>query len=82
MSVVGNGINHQTMQTAYVPLHERIRKRIANGDQPFFSLEFFPPKTANGVVNLFSRLDRLREGGPMFIDVTWHLGSDPGRHYE
>uniref|UniRef100_F1KZ16 methylenetetrahydrofolate reductase (NADPH) n=1 Tax=Ascaris suum TaxID=6253 RepID=F1KZ16_ASCSU len=60
----------------YIPLHERIRKRI-NDNSPFFSLEFFPPKTANGVANFFNRLDRFREGNPMFIDITWHLSSDP-----
>lgn len=61
---------------SYIPLHERIRQRIADGT-PFFSLEFFPPKTANGVANFFTRVDRFREGNPMFIDITWHLGSDP-----
>ncbi|TMS34454.1 hypothetical protein L596_002044 [Steinernema carpocapsae] len=60
----------------YVPLHQRIEKHIASGT-PFFSLEFFPPKTVNGVANFFTRLDRLREGGPLFVDITWHLGSDP-----
>lgn len=24
------------------------------------------------------RLERLNEGGPLFVDVTWHMGSDPG----
>ncbi|KHJ90770.1 methylenetetrahydrofolate reductase [Oesophagostomum dentatum] len=60
----------------YVPLHERIDRRIKD-KTPFFSLEFFPPKTANGVANFFTRLDRFNEGGPLFVDITWHLGSDP-----
>ncbi|EYC26895.1 hypothetical protein Y032_0009g413 [Ancylostoma ceylanicum] len=60
----------------YVPLHERINRRIKD-KTPFFSLEFFPPKTANGVANFFTRLDRFNEGGPLFVDITWHLGSDP-----
>uniref|UniRef100_A0AC35TKL0 Methylenetetrahydrofolate reductase n=1 Tax=Rhabditophanes sp. KR3021 TaxID=114890 RepID=A0AC35TKL0_9BILA len=51
--------------TPYVPLHKRINNQIELGN-PFFSLEFFPPKT-----------DRFRDGGPMFVDITWHLGSDP-----
>uniref|UniRef100_A0A7E4VGY0 methylenetetrahydrofolate reductase (NADPH) n=1 Tax=Panagrellus redivivus TaxID=6233 RepID=A0A7E4VGY0_PANRE len=62
--------------TEYVPLHKRIEKRISSGT-PFFSLEFFPPKTANGVANFLTRIDRYRDGGPMFLDITWHLGSDP-----
>lgn len=61
----------------YVPLHQRIEKRVKGGT-PFFSLEFFPPKTANGVANFITRLDRYRDGGPLFVDITWHLGSDPG----
>ncbi|VIO92836.1 Probable methylenetetrahydrofolate reductase, putative [Brugia malayi] len=61
----------------YVPLRDRIKKRIANGI-PFFSLEFFPPKTTNSVANFFARLDRFREGNPMFVDIAWHFGSDPG----
>ncbi|VDK87697.1 unnamed protein product [Litomosoides sigmodontis] len=61
----------------YVPLRDRIKKRIAAG-VPFFSLEFFPPKTENSVANFFARLDRFREGNPMFIDIAWHFGSDPG----
>uniref|UniRef100_A0A1I8AC55 Methylenetetrahydrofolate reductase [NAD(P)H] n=1 Tax=Steinernema glaseri TaxID=37863 RepID=A0A1I8AC55_9BILA len=69
-----NGIAHAN---EYVPLHRRIEKQIESGT-PFFSLEFFPPKTVNGVANFFTRLDRLREGGPLFVDITWHLGSDPG----
>ncbi|KAL3993591.1 Methylenetetrahydrofolate reductase family protein [Acanthocheilonema viteae] len=66
---VSNGI--------YVPLRDRIKKRIATG-VPFFSLEFFPPKRANSVANFFARLDRFREGNPLFINIAWHFGSDPG----
>ncbi|WKX94913.1 hypothetical protein Q1695_011850 [Nippostrongylus brasiliensis] len=65
-----------TQGAKYVPLHERIIRRV-NDKTPFFSLEFFPPKTANGVANFFTRLDRFNEGGPLFVDITWHLGSDP-----
>ncbi|CAB3411015.1 unnamed protein product [Caenorhabditis bovis] len=60
----------------YEALHEKVNRRIKDGT-PFFSLEFFPPRTANGVANFFTRLDRFNEGGPVFVDITWHLGSDP-----
>jgi methylenetetrahydrofolate reductase (NADPH) len=40
--------------TEYRPLNERINKRIQSKD-PWFSLEFFPPRTENGAVNLISR---------------------------
>lgn len=38
----------------YRPLIERMRKLIDN-NETFFSMEFFPPKTANGVANLLAR---------------------------
>ena len=42
----------------YKRLIDRILEKQASGD-PFFSLEFFPPRTANGAVNLISRYVRL-----------------------
>lgn len=39
-----------------------------------FSFEFFPPKTAQGVQNLYDRIDRMHDLGPAFIDVTWGAG--------
>ncbi|TIA74263.1 hypothetical protein E3P91_01035 [Wallemia ichthyophaga] len=43
-------------------------------NEPFFSLEFFPPKTEQGFVNLKSRLQRLSLLNPGFISVTWGAG--------
>jgi methylenetetrahydrofolate reductase (NADPH) len=41
----------------------------------YFSLEFFPPKTAMGSSNLRDRLDRMsRALKPLFITVTWGAG--------
>lgn len=42
-----------------------------------YSFEFFPPKTAQGVQNLYDRMDRMHNFGPAFIDITWGAG---GRH--
>jgi len=39
--------------------------------KPFFSFEFFPPKTESGVHNLYARLDRMAAMEPAFIDITW-----------
>jgi len=61
---------------SYTPLCERMNEKITSGDH-FFSLEFFPPRTANGAVNLISRFERMNEGNPMFCDVTWHPAGDP-----
>lgn len=44
--------------------------------QPTFSFEFFPPKTAQGVQNLYDRMDRMHSLGPSFIDVTWGAGGN------
>ncbi len=38
----------------YIPLSEKILARIESGE-PFFSLEFFPPRTKSGAVNLLAR---------------------------
>ncbi|TAQ83236.1 hypothetical protein B7494_g8438 [Chlorociboria aeruginascens] len=42
--------------------------------RPSFSFEFFPPKTAQGVQNLYDRMDRMHGLGPSFIDITWGAG--------
>ena len=42
--------------------------------RPSFSFEFFPPKTAQGVQNLYDRMDRMHNLGPSFIDITWGAG--------
>jgi methylenetetrahydrofolate reductase (NADPH) len=52
----------------------RIDEIIAAGDEPVFSFEFFPPKTAEGEQNLFNALERLRELEPAFVSVTWGAG--------
>ncbi|PNI39665.1 MTHFR isoform 13, partial [Pan troglodytes] len=62
-------------------LREKMRRRLESGDK-WFSLEFFPPRTAEGAVNLISRFDRMAAGGPLYIDVTWHPAGDPGSDKE
>lgn len=42
--------------------------------QPSFSFEYFPPKTAQGVQNLYDRMERMYHFGPKFIDITWGAG--------
>lgn len=46
----------------------------ARARRPTFSFEFFPPKTAQGVQNLYDRMDRMHGFGPAFIDITWGAG--------
>ena len=57
-----------------------ISKKLAvahESHKPTYSFEFFPPKTAQGVQNLYDRMDRMHDFGPAFIDITWGAG---GRH--
>ncbi|KAK7085065.1 hypothetical protein SK128_003544 [Halocaridina rubra] len=63
--------------SGYHSLKEKIHNRIESHDK-FFSLEFFPPRTKGGAVNLLARFDRMREGDPLFCDVTWHPAGNPG----
>jgi methylenetetrahydrofolate reductase (NADPH) len=51
-----------------------IDKIKSNASEPFFSFEFFPPKTEAGVENLYLRMDRMTALQPMFIDITWGAG--------
>ncbi|CCX32765.1 methylenetetrahydrofolate reductase-domain-containing protein [Pyronema domesticum] len=42
--------------------------------KPTFSFEFYPPKTGQGVQNLYDRMDKMHGLGPQFIDITWNAG--------
>jgi methylenetetrahydrofolate reductase (NADPH) len=42
--------------------------------EPVFSFEFFPPKTARGVENLYQTIGQLRELEPSFVSVTYGAG--------
>jgi 5,10-methylenetetrahydrofolate reductase len=51
-------------------IREKLAKNEAEG-KTGISFEFFPPKTAQGVQNLYDRMDRMHGLGPSFIDITW-----------
>ncbi|KAK2735781.1 hypothetical protein FQN57_001119 [Myotisia sp. PD_48] len=54
-----------------------IKDKLAQAEstgRPGISFEFFPPKTAQGVQNLYDRMDRMHGLGPSFVDVTWGAG--------
>lgn len=56
---------------------DKITDRIAAlpADGTYFSLEFFPPKTAMGFSNLRDRLHRMERAlRPLFVNVTWGAG--------
>ena len=54
-------------------IKDLVAEAEGNGN-PSFSFEYFPPKTAQGVQNLYERMDRMYNFGPKFIDITWGAG--------
>ncbi|EAU90536.2 methylenetetrahydrofolate reductase [Coprinopsis cinerea okayama7 len=55
----------------------RISQKIqqsAKEDKVWWSFEYFPPRTAQGLQNLLDRIERMRALGPEFIDITWNAG--------
>jgi methylenetetrahydrofolate reductase (NADH) len=55
----------------------RIDERLANGSEPSFSFEFFPPKTDEGERNLGRALAELSRMNPTFVSVTYGAGGSP-----
>src|SRR5919202_3831195 len=51
----------------------RIADCFSSG-KPVFSFEFFPPKTEEGVRNLFNALAELAPLQPSFVSVTYGAG--------
>lgn len=49
-------------------------RRTEDDNRPFWSFEYFPPKTTAGVQNLFERMERMYNLGPEFVDITWNAG--------
>jgi len=52
----------------------RIDERIAAGDEPSFSFEFFPPKTDEGQATLENSLAVLKDDRPDYVSVTYGAG--------
>jgi 5,10-methylenetetrahydrofolate reductase len=60
-------------RTAAMKIIDKINERIASG-KPFFSFEYFPPRTEEGVENLFEKQERMVAYNPVFCDITWGAG--------
>ena len=52
----------------------RIDELLDTSDEPVFSFEFFPPKTADGERTLLAALQELRRLEPAFVSVTYGAG--------
>lgn len=53
---------------------EKIQAAVEGDGRTVFSFEYFPPKTEEGVENLFERMDRMVSHNPSFCDITWGAG--------
>ena len=53
--------------------------RILDDRYPCFSFEFFPPKTDEGMENLFNAVAELKHDEPGFVSVNLHRSHD-GSH--
>ncbi|RDB23864.1 Methylenetetrahydrofolate reductase 1 [Hypsizygus marmoreus] len=49
-------------------------EQSAKEEKIWWSFEYFPPRTAQGLQNLLDRIERMRALGPEFIDITWNAG--------
>jgi methylenetetrahydrofolate reductase (NADPH) len=52
----------------------RITEALRTTPDPVFSFEFFPPKTDEGVAQLFSTVEALRPLEPDYVSVTYGAG--------
>lgn len=52
---------------------DKINDKIEKGEV-FYSFEYFPPKTDEGVQNLVERQKRMNALSPTFCDITWGAG--------
>ncbi|CAO1616975.1 unnamed protein product [Jaminaea pallidilutea] len=55
----------------------RITSKIAQAEsegRTWWSFEYFPPRTPQGLANLYDRVQRMSDLGPAFVDVTMHAG--------
>jgi methylenetetrahydrofolate reductase (NADPH) len=57
-------------------LNDKIERALANPDKTknYYSYEYFPAKTPQGVENLLDRIERMGKTNPLWIDVTWNAG--------
>uniref|UniRef100_A0A7S1C6C6 Methylenetetrahydrofolate reductase (NAD(P)H) n=1 Tax=Bicosoecida sp. CB-2014 TaxID=1486930 RepID=A0A7S1C6C6_9STRA len=42
--------------------------------KPFIAFEYYPPRTDDGVANLYKRLGRMAQQEPLYVDFTWGAG--------
>merc|ERR1712054_716400 len=63
-----------TMAAPAEKIVDKINRREQAGEVPYFSFEYFPPRTEQGVSNLYARIERMAQQEPLFVDFTWGAG--------
>jgi len=53
---------------------KKISDLVASTKPGWFSFEYFPPKSEEGVKNLRKRIAKMAKLGPLFTDFTWGAG--------
>ncbi|KAI0064533.1 methylenetetrahydrofolate reduct [Artomyces pyxidatus] len=52
----------------------KLAEKFRSTEKPFYTFEFFPPRTDQGFSNLLSRISRLADLNPLAISITWGAG--------
>ncbi|KAI0247948.1 methylenetetrahydrofolate reduct [Lactifluus subvellereus] len=52
----------------------KLVEKLQQTEGPFYTFEFFPPRTEQGFSNLLSRISRLAVLKPLAINITWSAG--------
>ena len=50
---------------------EYLEKESDESKQPLIAFEYYPPRTKEGVQNLYERFTRMEKQKPLYADVTW-----------
>ncbi|GAB1600053.1 methylenetetrahydrofolate reductase-like, partial [Argonauta hians] len=66
----------QRKKTNFIPLIDQMKHRSASNEY-WFSLEFFPPRTIEGVKNMVDMMKDIALSQPLFCDMTWHIKNEP-----
>ncbi|MCO5565362.1 hypothetical protein L7F22_019035 [Adiantum nelumboides] len=71
------GAAHQRESSVDKSTSWKITTKIAKAQQEgriWWSFEYFPPRTPQGLTNLYDRIERMSGLGPEFVDITWNAG--------
>ncbi|KAI0306304.1 methylenetetrahydrofolate reduct [Multifurca ochricompacta] len=52
----------------------KLVEKLEQTQGPFYTFEFFPPRTDQGFSNLLLRISRLADLNPLAINITWGAG--------